>query len=268
MQDGGSTLTLDGRHALGQVVCTLAADLAARRALEHGVAAVAVRQSGHAGRLADYADRACGHGVAVLLFANDSGAAQGVAPPGAHGGAAVHEPARSRRPASAAAAPRDRPLDERRGARQGARAGGRGPAGAGGLDARRPAAASRRRQGLRARPARRGARGRRVRGRRRLGRTQARTIRACSCWPSTPRASARRPSLPAALEAMLAYVLAVPARARRGPVRAPGSTLAAAALDPDARIELAPALAVRLAIWPASSPSQRPSGLSQSGCGS
>src|SRR6476661_664860 len=83
VRDEGSTLTLDGRRALGQVVCTLAADLAARRALEHGVSAVAVRHSGHAGRLADYADRACGHGAAVLLFANDSGAAQGVAPPGA-----------------------------------------------------------------------------------------------------------------------------------------------------------------------------------------
>jgi uncharacterized oxidoreductase len=81
--DSGSTLTLDGHHALGQVVCTLASDLAADRAREHGVAAVAVRRSGHSGRLADYADRACAQGAAVLLFANDSGAAQGVAPPGA-----------------------------------------------------------------------------------------------------------------------------------------------------------------------------------------
>ena len=83
VRDEGSTLTLDGRRALGQVVCTLAADLAAGRALEHGVSAVAVRHSGHVGRLADFADRACGHGVAVLLFANDSGASQEVAPPGA-----------------------------------------------------------------------------------------------------------------------------------------------------------------------------------------
>ncbi len=83
VRDEGSTLTLDGRRALGQVVCTLAADLAAGRALEHGVCAVAVRHSGHVGRLADFADRACGHGVAVLLFANDSGASQEVAPPGA-----------------------------------------------------------------------------------------------------------------------------------------------------------------------------------------
>ena len=82
VRDDGATLTVDGRRALGQVVCTWAADLAAERALAHGVSAVAVRHSAHCGRLADYAERACGRGVAVLLFANDSGAAQTVAPPG------------------------------------------------------------------------------------------------------------------------------------------------------------------------------------------
>jgi LDH2 family malate/lactate/ureidoglycolate dehydrogenase len=83
VRDCGSTVTVDGHRALGQVVCTFAADLAAERALAHGVAAVAVRRSAHCGRLADYADRACAHGVATLLFANDSGAAQTVAPPAA-----------------------------------------------------------------------------------------------------------------------------------------------------------------------------------------
>jgi LDH2 family malate/lactate/ureidoglycolate dehydrogenase len=82
IRDEGSTVTVDGRHALGQVVCTFATDLAAARALEHGVAAVAVRHSGHCGRLADYAERACEHGVILLAFANDSGAEQTVAPPG------------------------------------------------------------------------------------------------------------------------------------------------------------------------------------------
>ncbi len=82
IRDEGSTATVDGHHALGQVVCTYATDLAAERALAYGVAAIAVRHSGHAGRLADYADRACGHGVALLAFANDSGAEQTVAPPG------------------------------------------------------------------------------------------------------------------------------------------------------------------------------------------
>ena len=82
VRDEGSTLTVDGHHALGQVVCTFATDVAAERALAHGVAAVGVRSSGHCGRLADYADRACGHGVVLLAFANDSGAEQTVAPPG------------------------------------------------------------------------------------------------------------------------------------------------------------------------------------------
>lgn len=83
VRDEGSTLTVDGKRALGQVVCTFAVDLAAERARAHGIAAVAIRRSGHCGRLADYADRACGHGVALLAFANDSGAEQTVAPPGA-----------------------------------------------------------------------------------------------------------------------------------------------------------------------------------------
>jgi len=82
VRDEGTTVTVDGHRALGQVVCTFATDLAAERAREHGVAAVAVRRSGHCGRLADYADRACGHGVILLAFANDSGAEQTVAPPG------------------------------------------------------------------------------------------------------------------------------------------------------------------------------------------
>ena len=82
VRDDGSTLTVDGHHALGQVVCTYATDLAAERALTHGVAAVGVRRSGHCGRLADFADRGCGHGVVLLAFANDSGAEQTVAPPG------------------------------------------------------------------------------------------------------------------------------------------------------------------------------------------
>jgi uncharacterized oxidoreductase len=82
VRDEGATVTVDGHRALGQVVCTFATDLAAGRARDHGVAAVAVRRSGHCGRLADYADRACGHGVILIAFANDSGAEQTVAPPG------------------------------------------------------------------------------------------------------------------------------------------------------------------------------------------
>ena len=50
------------------------------------------------------------------------------------------------------------------------------------------------------------------------------------------------------LEAMLAYVLGVPLEPGADPLRAPGSTLPPLPLDPDARIELAPALAERLAV--------------------
>ena len=246
VRDEGATLTLDGRRALGQVVCTLAADLAARRALEHGVAAVAVRHSGHAGRLADYADRACGHGAAVLLFANDSGAAQGVAPPGALEARLSTNPLaggvpRAHAPhlvidlsTSVVAHGKVRVLE----------------------DAGQPVPEAWVRDGL-LQPlggakgfalasAGRGARGRRVRRRRRRRRIPARTTRGCSCWPSTPRASGSRPSWPQRLEAMLAYVLAVPLEPGADPLRAPGSTLPPLPLDPDARFDLAPALAQRL----------------------
>ena len=48
------------------------------------------------------------------------------------------------------------------------------------------------------------------------------------------------------LEAMLAYVLAVPLEPGAEPLRAPGSTLPPLPLDPAARFELAPVLAERL----------------------
>ena len=81
----------------------------------HGVAAIAVRHAGHCGRLADYADRACGRGVALLAFANDSGAEQTVAPPGGLAARLSTNPLAAGIPRAQRSAPRDRPRDERRG---------------------------------------------------------------------------------------------------------------------------------------------------------
>jgi uncharacterized oxidoreductase len=246
VRDEGSTLTLDGRHALGQVVCTLAADLAARRALEHGVAAVAVRQSGHSGRLADHADRACGHGAAVLLFANDSGAEQDVAPPGAREARLSTNPLaagipRAQAPhlvidlsTSVAAHGKVRVLE----------------------DAGEPVPQAWVRDGL-LQP---------------LGGVKGFALGllvealagvvsgagAVSPHPGPddqgvfmlafdPACFGQPADIQLRLEAMLAYVLGVPLEAGADPLRAPGSTLPPLPLDPDARIQLAPALAERLA---------------------
>jgi len=243
--DGGTTLVLHGRRALGQVVCTLAADLAARRALEHGVAAVAVRHSGHAGRLADYADRACEQGAAVLLFANDSGAAQGVAPPGALEARLSTNPLaggvpRARAPhlvidlsTSVVAHGKVRVLE----------------------DAGVPVPEAWMRDGL-LQPLG-GAKGFAL----------GLLVEALAGVVSGAGASSANPGpddqgvfllafdpgrfgeaseLSERLEAMLAYVLGVPLAPGAEPLRAPGSTLPPLPLDPDARFELVPALVQRL----------------------
>jgi uncharacterized oxidoreductase len=57
--------------------------LAVERARRHGVAVVTVRRSNHVGRLADFAEQAAEAGLVGLVFANDSGALQRVAPYGA-----------------------------------------------------------------------------------------------------------------------------------------------------------------------------------------
>jgi uncharacterized oxidoreductase len=245
VRDEGSSVTIDGGHALGQVVCTLAADLAAERALRHGVSAVAVRHSGHAGRLADYADRVCGHGAAVLLSANDSGAAQGVAPPGALEARLSTNPLaggvpRARAPhlvvdlsTSVVAHGKVRVLE----------------------DAGDPIPEEWVRNGL-LQPLG-GAKGFAL----------ALLVEALAGVVSGAGASSANPGpddqgvfllafdparfgqpdeLAERLDAMLAYVLGVPLEPGAKPLRAPGSTLPPLPLDPDARFELAPALALRL----------------------
>jgi uncharacterized oxidoreductase len=245
--DEGSTLTLDGRRALGQVVCTLAADLAAERALEHGVAAVAVRRSGHAGRLADYADRVCGRGAAVLLFANDSGAAQGVAPPGAREARLSTNPLaagipRARAPhlvidlsTSVAAHGKVRVLQ----------------------DAGQPVPETWMRDGL-LQPlggAKGFALGLLVEAL--AGVVSGAGAASASPGPDDqgvfllafdPARFGRPADVAERLEAMLDYVVGVPLRPGAEPLRAPGSTLPPLPLDPGARFEIAAALAERLAI--------------------
>lgn len=70
VRDDGSTVHLDGGLGFGQVAGSQAMDLAVARALEHGTAAVAVRESTHLGALAYYTQRAAERGCVALAFQN------------------------------------------------------------------------------------------------------------------------------------------------------------------------------------------------------
>ena len=57
-------------------------DLAVERARAHGIAGIALRNSSHAGRIADFCARGARGGVAILFWFNDSGGGRNVAPYG------------------------------------------------------------------------------------------------------------------------------------------------------------------------------------------
>lgn len=77
VSDSSSIVVLDAHDGFGQVAGTRAMRLAIDRAGEHGIAAVAVRNSNHLGTLAYYARMAVGHEMVGLAV---SGAAPGIAP--------------------------------------------------------------------------------------------------------------------------------------------------------------------------------------------
>ncbi|PZQ90408.1 MAG: hypothetical protein DI534_04135 [Leifsonia xyli] len=81
--DAGSLVRVNGNEAYGHLVLRDATRLAIERARLGGIAAVAVHNAEYAGRLADFCEQAASQGVALLIFVNDSGAGQIVAPPGA-----------------------------------------------------------------------------------------------------------------------------------------------------------------------------------------
>lgn len=80
--DRGSLVRIDGERGFGHVVMTLATRLAVERARVHGIAAVTVRNAAEAGRFADFCERAAAQGIATLVFVNDGGGGQVMAPPG------------------------------------------------------------------------------------------------------------------------------------------------------------------------------------------
>src|SRR4029079_9538163 len=80
--DLGALVRLDGRSAFGHVALREGTDLAVERPRAHGIAVIALRDSSHAGRIADFCARGARAGVAILFWFNDSGGGQDVAPYG------------------------------------------------------------------------------------------------------------------------------------------------------------------------------------------
>lgn len=72
VRDTGSVVVLDGQDGVGQVVTQRAVELGVERAREHGISAVAVRNSGHFGTAAYFTRWAAERGCIALLATNAS----------------------------------------------------------------------------------------------------------------------------------------------------------------------------------------------------
>lgn len=73
---------VDGNFGFGQTIGELAVDLGIAKCARHGVAVIALRNSGHLGRIGDWPLRAAQAGLVSLHFVNTSGAGMLVAPYG------------------------------------------------------------------------------------------------------------------------------------------------------------------------------------------
>ncbi|MGO4418096.1 Ldh family oxidoreductase [Streptomyces sp. MCAF7] len=72
VSDGGAVLVVDGRDGLGQVLTDRAVGQGVERAREHGISAVAIRNSGHFGTAAYFTRKAAEQGCVALLATNAS----------------------------------------------------------------------------------------------------------------------------------------------------------------------------------------------------
>jgi hydroxycarboxylate dehydrogenase B len=64
---------LDGRHGFGQTVAPEAVDIGVAKAKATGLSAVALRNSGHVGRVGEWAERAAAAGMISIHFVNAAG---------------------------------------------------------------------------------------------------------------------------------------------------------------------------------------------------
>lgn len=68
--DEGPLLLVDGDYGMGQTIGPLAVDMGIERAVEHGLAIVALRKSGHLGRIGAFAERAAAHNLVSMHIVN------------------------------------------------------------------------------------------------------------------------------------------------------------------------------------------------------
>ena len=68
--DGGAFAVLDGHRGFGRTVANQAVALGVERAVEHGTCIVALRNSGHVGRVGGYAETALAAGLVSIHFVN------------------------------------------------------------------------------------------------------------------------------------------------------------------------------------------------------
>ena len=80
VSEGPTHAVVDGCFGFGQTVGPFCADLGIAKAQAHGLAIVAIRNSGHLGRIGDWPERAADAGIASVHFVNTSGLGLLVAP--------------------------------------------------------------------------------------------------------------------------------------------------------------------------------------------
>ena len=80
VMDAGAVAVLDGDHGFGQTIGEEAITLGVEKAREYGVSVVGLRNSGHLGRIGDWAELAAAHGLFSIHFVNTSGLGMLVAP--------------------------------------------------------------------------------------------------------------------------------------------------------------------------------------------
>ena len=116
LTESATHAVLDGNYGFGQTIGEQAVDIGIAKARAAGLAVVALRRTGHLGRIGDWAERAAAAGLISLHFVN-VGNGELVAPFGGTGGAShqsgLHRPSSDGRAADAAA--RHGNVDRRRG---------------------------------------------------------------------------------------------------------------------------------------------------------